>query len=108
MADSQSCHIIQQCVGLIDTLTDDRFSGTWRTVEFPTPFSPNVNHVVVLAMSQTHEGPDTPGLRIRNVTYSSFEIRYDEVIWHNATGAAQGSQGRHPRPEIVGWVAYGY
>lgn len=107
MADSQSCKIIQQCAGLIDKLTDDRHSGSWAHVEFPHPFEPDL-HVVVLAMCQTHNGPDTPGLRIRNVDQTGFEIRYDEVIWHDAAGDAQGSQGRHPRPEIVGWVAYGY
>jgi len=102
------CTIIQQCVGLIDPLTDDRYSRTWSRVEFPHPFSPQVEHVVVLAMCQTHNGPDTPGLRIRHVDHTGFEIRYDEVVWHDASGEAQGSQGRHPRHEIVGWVAYGY
>jgi hypothetical protein len=34
------CNIIQKCVGLIDPLTDDRFSGTWCRVEYPHPFSP--------------------------------------------------------------------
>ena len=104
---NKMCNVVQQYVGVIDKLTDDRHSRSWRRVEFPHPFEADLQ-VVVLAMSQTHNGPDTPGLRIQRVDQTGFEIRYDEVIWHDAAGRAQGSQGRHPQSEKVGWVAYGY
>lgn len=107
MADKQTA--IDQRVGIIESLKEDRESGDWRKVDFRPPFCTKC--IVVIPMAQTHRGPDTPGLRIRNVTSAGFEIRYDEVFYSRDLGGAPGpfgSNGNHPKSEDVGWVAFGF
>lgn len=100
---------IEQRVGIIKPLTEDRKSNSWRQVDFKPPFCTKC--IVVIPMAQTHRGPDTPGLRIRKVTPAGFEIRYDEVFYSrdlNDVPGPFGSNGNHPQSEDVGWVAYGF
>jgi hypothetical protein len=93
-------------VGLIEPLKADRKSNTWLTVKYDPPFGSDKT-VVVIPMTQTYNGPDTPGLRLRNVTPSSFEIRFDEVYISTA-GGQYSADGLRVHPESVGWVAYGF
>ncbi|QLE46858.1 RICIN domain-containing protein [Nostoc sp. C057] len=92
---------LDQRAGIIDSLDADRASNTWHKVTFDVPFTSN-KKVVVIPMTQTYNGPDTPGLRIKNVISSGFEIRIDEVV-----GIGNLSDGSHTT-EQVGWVAYGF
>ncbi|MFP5271765.1 lamin tail domain-containing protein [Coleofasciculus sp.] len=89
----------QQRVGIIPALKADRQSQTWHTVEFDPPF-PGDTQVAVIPMTQTYNGQETPGLRIRNVTSEGFEIRFDEIVaqGHSADGAHLD--------ETVAWIAY--
>ena len=95
-------------LGKIDPLdiSMDRFNNNWYRVYFNKPFA-NSEHIIVLAQTQTRNGQDTPGLRIKNVTPTSFMVRYDEVIWGDS-GVVYGSSGTRLHGETVGWVAYGY
>jgi hypothetical protein len=102
MPDSQNTQILDQRVGIIDPLDSDRYRNTWQTVTFDVPFAQG-KKVVVIPMTQTYVGSQTPGLRLQNVTSSGFEIRFDEVVGT----AADLSDGNHI-PETVGWVAYGF
>ncbi len=100
---------LEQRVGIIDPLRQNRRDGTWRTVKFKPPFC--AKNVVVIPTAQTRRGPDTPGLRIRRVSQTSFQIRYDEVYYSTnlaGTPGPYGSNGRHPLFERIGWVAYGF
>jgi len=92
---------LEQRVGIIDPLNADRSRNTWHKVTFNVPFASN-KKVVVIPMTQTYNGNGTPGLRIKNVTSSGFEIRFDEVV-----GTGDLSDGSHTT-EQVGWVAYGF
>ena len=86
-------------VGLIDPLAADRASNQWRTVTFDPAF-PEGSTVVVIPMTQEYLGPETPGLRVRNVNTTSFQIRFDELV-----GGGTSSDGNHAN-EQVGWVAF--
>lgn len=101
MADSQNTQILDQRVGIIDPLDADRSQNTWHRVTFDVPFAPETK-VVVIPMTQTFVGYQTPGLRLQHVTNCGFEIRFDEVVG----SYANLSDGFH-LPETVGWVAYG-
>ena len=85
--------------GLIDPLSDDRAADAWRTIEFDSAFPPG-RPVIVIPMTQTYNGRETPGLRLRNVNATGFEIRFDEVL-----GTGFSSDGNH-LDEQVGWVAF--
>lgn len=100
---------LEQRVGIIGSLEENRKDNTWRTVRFNPPFC--AKNIVVIPMAQTRNGPDTPGLRIRRVTRTSFQIRYDEVYYTrdlSNTVGPYGSNGVHPLFEKIGWVAYGF
>ncbi|MEQ8382059.1 MAG: hypothetical protein RH949_06785 [Coleofasciculus sp. A1-SPW-01] len=99
MMTTQSPLSSQQRVGIIPALKADRQSNTWHTVKFDPPF-PQDTQVAVIPMTQTYNGPETPGLRIRHVTPEGFEIRFDEIV-------AQGrsADGAH-LDEAVAWIAY--
>jgi hypothetical protein len=101
MADSQNTQVLDQRVGIIDPLNSDRKRNTWHNVRFDVPFTQG-KKVVVIPMTQTYVGNGTPGLRLKNVTNSGFEIRFDEVV-----GTGDLSDGAHAQ-ETVGWVAYGF
>ncbi len=102
MADSQNTQILDQRIGIIDPLNSDRSQNTWHQVTFDVPFAEG-KKVVVIPMTQTFVGPETPGLRLQNVTNSGFQIRFDEVVGTYA----QLSDGDHDI-DTVGWVAYGF
>ncbi|MFB6814085.1 hypothetical protein ACFCV8_06030 [Streptomyces sp. NPDC056347] len=72
--------------------------STFTQVNFPTPF-PAGSEVIVVPMTQTFNGPETPGIRIADVTVNGFKIRFNEVRM-----GTQGSDGRHVE-ETVGWIA---
>ncbi|GGZ24017.1 hypothetical protein GCM10010300_79450 [Streptomyces olivaceoviridis] len=56
--------------------------------------------MIVLAQTQTFNGPETPGTRMHDVTPEGFLIRLNEVD----VNAEVRSDGRHVS-ETVGWVA---
>lgn len=91
--------------GIIDPLEEDRYADTWRHVPFVPPFE-DVEHIVVIPMTQTYKGRETPGLRIQNVNHFGFDIRFDEVVILKE-GEKYSSEGRHVNTEVVGWVAFG-
>lgn len=86
-------------------LSEDRAAEAWREVAFDPPFETGISAVIVLPMTQTYSGAETPGLRVRNVTRTSFEVRFDEIL-NLKEGGRYSSEGTHAR-ETVGWVAYG-
>ncbi|MEU5977599.1 hypothetical protein [Streptomyces sp. NPDC047315] len=74
-------------------------TSTFTQVTFPSPF-PNNATVIVVPFVQTFNGPDTPGLRIADVTPTGFKIRMNELV---GTGRAL-SDGPHTS-ETIGWIA---
>jgi len=74
-------------------------TSTFTQVTFPTPF-PAGSSVIVIPFVQTFNGPETPGVRIADVTTTGFKIRFNELF---ATGKVQ-SDGVHAT-ETVGWIA---
>lgn len=89
----------QQRVGIIPALKADRKANTWHTVKFDPPF-PGDTQVAVIPMTQTYNGHETPGLRIRHVTPEGFEIRFDEIV-----ARGRSADGAH-LDEAVAWIAY--
>jgi hypothetical protein len=73
-------------------------TSTFTRVTFPTPF-PQGSQVVVFPLTQTFNGPETPGIRIHDVTNTGFLIRLNEVF----AGAVK-SDGTHTA-ETIGWLA---
>ncbi|NET59442.1 MAG: hypothetical protein F6K47_25855 [Symploca sp. SIO2E6] len=76
-------------------------TSTFYDVFFPTPF-PEGSNVIVIPMVQTFNGPDTPGLRIANVTTTGFQIRMNELVRGGPREAL--SDGGH-YAEQIGWIA---
>ncbi|MCY9785764.1 hypothetical protein KIK06_17900 [Nocardiopsis sp. EMB25] len=74
-------------------------TATFTRVTFPTPF-PEGAEVVVLPLTQTFNGPQTPGIRIHDVNREGFLIRLNEVFIDNNTQ----SDGKH-NTETIGWLA---
>ncbi|MFI7103561.1 hypothetical protein ACIBK8_29950 [Streptomyces sp. NPDC050161] len=74
-------------------------ASTFTRVEFPTPF-PAGSDVIVHATTQTFDAPDTPGIRLHEVSETGFLIRFNELF-----GAGTKSNGLHGL-ETVGWTAY--
>ncbi|MCM2390758.1 hypothetical protein [Streptomyces albipurpureus] len=74
-------------------------TSTFTRVTFPTPF-PAGSEVIVLPLTQTFNGPDTPGIRVHNVNEQGFLIRLNEV----RVNASVVSDGKHTT-EQVGWLA---
>lgn len=81
--------------------TDPEDTSTFSSVDFPAPF-PAGSKIIVIPMVQTFNGPDTPGIRITDVTTTGFKIRLNELVdqLHSAI-----SDGVH-YAETIGWVAY--
>ncbi|MFF0866264.1 hypothetical protein ACFYUV_31230 [Nonomuraea sp. NPDC003560] len=73
-------------------------TSTFTHVTFPTPF-PAGARVIVIPFVQTFNGPETPGLRIADVTPQGFRIRINEIL-----AGATKSDGHHAR-ETIGWLA---
>ncbi|MFI9510631.1 hypothetical protein [Nocardia sp. NPDC052566] len=76
-------------------------TSTFTQVNFPTPF-PAGSQVVVIPMVQTFNGPDTPGVRIADVTATGFRIRLNELV---AEGKSVAAGGGHHTKERVAWLA---
>jgi hypothetical protein len=74
-------------------------TSTFTRVTFPTPF-PAGSTVIVIPAVQTFNGPQTPGIRIANVTTQGFLIRLNEVL----VSSDIKSDGVHAT-ETVGWIA---
>ncbi|MFJ6775085.1 hypothetical protein ACIQOV_29690 [Kitasatospora sp. NPDC091257] len=74
-------------------------TSTFTRVTFPTPFPPG-SEVIVLPLTQTFNGPDTPGIRVHDVSESGFLIRLNEV----RVNATVMSDGKHTT-EKIGWLA---
>ncbi|MEU5499015.1 hypothetical protein ACFY2H_39505 [Streptomyces griseofuscus] len=74
-------------------------TSTFTQVTFPSPFPDNAS-VIVVPFVQTFNGPDTPGLRIADVTTAGFKIRMNELVG----GGKAISDGLHTS-ETVGWIA---
>lgn len=74
--------------------------STFTQVTFPSPFPTNAA-VIVVPFVQTFNGPDTPGLRIADVTTTGFKIRMNELV---GSGGKALSDGGHTS-ETVGWIA---
>ncbi|MBD0669300.1 hypothetical protein [Streptomyces sp. CBMA156] len=74
-------------------------TSTFTQVTFPAPFPDNAT-VIVVPFVQTFNGPDTPGVRIADVTTAGFKIRFNELV---GSGRAL-SDGPHTS-ETVGWIA---
>ncbi|MFD7548475.1 hypothetical protein ACFV0R_09215 [Streptomyces sp. NPDC059578] len=74
-------------------------TSTFTRVTFPTPF-PAGSEVIVLPLTQTFNGPDTPGIRVHDVTEKGFLIRLNEV----RVSAGVMADGKHTT-EQVGWLA---
>lgn len=87
----------------LDSRTPSEIRGnqtsTFTRVTFPTPF-PAGARVIVIPMVQTFHGPQTPGVRIADVTVEGFLIRFNELV-----AGTRISDGVHTT-ETVGWVAY--
>lgn len=79
-------------------------TGSFTSVTFPKPF-PAGSQVVVVPMVQTFNGPDTPGVRIDDVTITGFKIRINELVTTDGKGYQALSDGKHD-PETIGWLAF--
>ena len=85
------------------SVTTEKDFRDFTTVNFPTPF-PEGAIVIVIPMVQTFRGPDTPGVRIGEVTNTGFKIRMNELVINSRVREAL-SDGNHTT-ETIGWVAY--
>ena len=85
------------------SVTTEKNFRDFTTVNFPTPF-PEGAIVIVIPMVQTFRGPDTPGVRIGEVTNTGFKIRMNELVINSRVREAL-SDGNHTT-ETIGWVAY--
>ncbi|MFH8471722.1 hypothetical protein [Streptomyces sp. NPDC018000] len=74
-------------------------TSTFTRVTFPSPF-PAGAEVIVLPLTQTFNGPETPGIRVHDVTERGFLIRLNEVN----VNANVKSDGKHTT-ETIGWLA---
>ncbi|GGV43838.1 hypothetical protein [Streptomyces spectabilis] len=81
------------------TETQGGKTDTFKQVTFPTPF-PSGTDVVVQVTVQTFNGPETPGVRLHEVTNKGFKVRFNEIY-----GGGVTADGKHTT-ETVGWTAY--
>lgn len=82
----------------------DRDTSDFAQVNFPTPF-PSGSNVVVVPMVQTFNGPQTPGLRVAEVTPTGFKIRINETVVDKSGTHNAISDGIHAE-ETIGWIAF--
>ncbi|MGW7577040.1 hypothetical protein [Streptomyces sp. NPDC054765] len=75
-------------------------TGTFTRVSFPAPFPAGAD-VIVQTTVQTFNGPETPGVRLHDVSPTGFLIRLNELY---AAGVGT-SDGKHT-DEVIGWTAY--
>ncbi|WP_371648855.1 MULTISPECIES: hypothetical protein [unclassified Streptomyces] len=74
-------------------------TNTFTRVDFPTPFPPG-SDIIVQTTVQTFNGPETPGIRLHDVSNTGFLIRLNEIF-----GGGVSSDGKHTA-ETIGWTAY--
>ena len=77
-------------------------TATFVSVDFPVPFPADAS-VAVVPFVQTFHGPDTPGLRIADVTPKGFKIRMNELVGNG--GQSILSNGVHCAEDIA-WIAF--
>jgi hypothetical protein len=73
--------------------------GRFERINFPTPFPPGTNVLVIPAV-QTFNGPDTPDLRIADVDHRGFRARMNELVARNRPA----SDGNHIT-ETIAYIA---
>ena len=78
----------------------------FKWVQFPENF-PDGTTVIVHLQTQTFHGPNTPGIRIANVSTSGFRWRFNELVAQTSEGITALSDGQH-NSERLGYVAFGY
>lgn len=83
-----------------ENATESNDLSGFTQVIFPTPF-PEGTKVIVIPMVQTFNGPETPGIRLAEVTNTGFKIRMNELIAYNKSLSAASHH-----TETIGWVAY--
>jgi hypothetical protein len=97
----------------IQSGTVDNFTAAgddWYSVTFDTPFAEDAT-VVIQAQIQTYAGPDYPGLRLKKVSNTGFEVCMKEMYQSGATSSVAGDlgtvkgDGSHPNAETLGWIA---
>lgn len=81
-------------------------ASTFHEVQFDTPLGAGMK-VVVIPMAQTFNGPQTPGLRISDVSTTGFKYRMNELVVQGKEQAEPLSDGKHVA-EHIGWLALGY
>jgi hypothetical protein len=79
-------------------------TSAFTQVNFPTPF-PSGTNVVVVPMTQTFNGPQTPAIRIADVTPTGFKIKMNEVVVDKSGAHNALSDGIHAE-ETIGWIAF--
>ena len=84
--------------------TTPKDTSTFTQVNFPTPF-PSGSKVAVVPMTQTFNGPQTPGLRIADVTPTGFKIKINETVVDKSGTHNALSDGIHAQ-ETIGWIAF--
>lgn len=77
--------------------------SSFASVTFPKPF-PESSQVIVFPRTQTFNGPDTPGVRIDEVTTKGFKIRLNGLIKLVGDQHQSLSSGNHIA-ETIGWIA---
>ncbi len=82
-------------------LSEDRATGTWRTITFTQPFT---TLPAIFVETNTYNGPEDPNIRIQNVTLTGFQMRFDEQNTISGSGAT--ADGNHI-DENVCWIAIG-
>lgn len=87
------------------TVTHTRDTSSFASVTFPTPF-PSNSKVMVIPQVQTFRGPDTPGVRITDVTTTGFKIRMNELVVYSHSGGSHALSSDHGHTtEVIGWIA---
>ncbi len=95
--------IIELCSpGPVVTANND--TSTFKEVFFAEPF-PEGSDVIVIPMVQTFNGPDTPGVRIADVTTKGFKFKMNELVRGGPRQAL--SDGKHTT-ETIGWMAVSF
>ncbi|GHC71347.1 hypothetical protein [Streptomyces flavofungini] len=74
-------------------------TDTFKRVDFPTPF-PAGSNIIVQVTVQTFNGPETPGVRLHEVSNTGFKIRLNEIY-----GGGVTADGKHAS-ETIGWTAH--
>ncbi|MFE0755239.1 hypothetical protein ACFW16_14880 [Inquilinus sp. NPDC058860] len=104
-AHGQECTMCKSQTGIVQLngpgspVTKGGDLGAFTSVTFPKPY-PAGSKVIVIPMVQTFNGPDTPGIRIADVTPEGFKIRINELV----QSATPLSDGNHTT-ETIAWLA---